>query len=192
MTKNIFLEGFVAFGGGRYQCPGRYVFIPLLPWVHWTIPTSTCPRSLPYHLRLDVGTPSHLGLNGDTPYPRLDVGAPLPHPGLNSTWTDCAAGGTPFAVSRRRTFLFDMYVDRMFTARVRTYNGRLCFHRCVSVQLPWGGGGYPISGLGRGGTRSQVQVGGVPVVPPPRNSKHLLRLRSGRYASCVHAGGLSC
>ena len=28
--------------------------------------------------------------------------------------------------------------------------------------------------------------------PPPRNSKKLLWLRGGRYASCVHAGGLSC
>ena len=79
-----------------------------------------------------------------------------------------------------------------------------------------GGGGYPISGLGRGGTPSQVQVrrgtpsqvwgvphprsggvvprprsGGILRVPPPRNSRHLLRLRGGRYASCVHAGGLS-
>ena len=27
---------------------------------------------------------------------------------------------------------------------------------------------------------------------PPRNSKKLLWLRGGRYASCVHAGGLSC
>ena len=23
IEKNVFLEGFVAFGGGRYQCPGR-------------------------------------------------------------------------------------------------------------------------------------------------------------------------
>lgn len=22
--KNLYLEGFIAFGGGRYQCPGRY------------------------------------------------------------------------------------------------------------------------------------------------------------------------
>ena len=28
--------------------------------------------------------------------------------------------------------------------------------------------------------------------PPPPNSKKLLWLRGGRYASCVHAGGLSC
>ena len=23
LEKNLFLDGFVAFGGGRYQCPGR-------------------------------------------------------------------------------------------------------------------------------------------------------------------------
>ena len=31
-----------------------------------------------------------------------------------------------------------------------------------------------------------------PPPPPPRNSMKLLWLRGGRYASCVHAGGLSC
>lgn len=25
IEKNVFLDGFVAFGGGRYQCPGRLV-----------------------------------------------------------------------------------------------------------------------------------------------------------------------
>ena len=39
--------------------------------------------------------------------------------------------------------------NHIFTARVRTYDGRLCFHRCVSVQGGWGG------------TRSQI-FGGVP------------------------------
>ena len=134
----------------------------------------------------------------------------------------------------------------IITARVRTYDGRLCFHRCVSVQLSGGGyhvvslgrggtpshvwlggypisgpGGYPISGLGEypipgprgypipgpgvphprswgvphprfGGTPSQVRGEGVPQVPPrtDQHSEHLLR--GGRYASCVHAGGLSC
>ena len=29
-------------------------------------------------------------------------------------------------------------------------------------------------------------------LPPPQNSKKLLWPRGGRYASCVHAGGLSC
>ena len=35
----------------------------------------------------------------------------------------------------------------IFTAHIHTYDGRLHFHRCVSVQLL---GGYPIPGLGRG------------------------------------------
>ena len=33
-------------------------------------------------------------------------------------------------------------------------------------------------------------VDGVPPFPPPHHSEHWLR--GGRYASCVHAGGLSC
>ena len=48
----------------------------------------------------------------------------------------------------------------IITTRVRTYDGRLCFHKCVSVQLS---GGYPISGLGRGGAPFQVWVGGYPI-----------------------------
>ena len=60
------------------------------------------------------------------------------------------------------TSRFDQVIHRFITARVRsTYDGRLCFHRCVSVQLS--GGGYPISGLGRGDTPSQVWVGGYPI-----------------------------
>ena len=82
----------------------------------------------------------------------------------------------------------------MFTVRVcSTYDGRLCFHRCVSVQLSggevtpsqvWGqagGAGYPIPGLDGGGypgippspgvdgggTLSQVWMGGYLRYPPP-------------------------
>ena len=57
-----------------------------------------------------------------------------------------------------------LYWVVLVTARVRsTYDGRLCFHRYVSVQL-WGGGWYPISSLDRGGTPSQVWTrgGGTP------------------------------
>ena len=58
----------------------------------------------------------------------------------------------------------------IITVRVRTYDGRLCFHRCVSVQLSGGvphsrsgRGGIPIPGLaGGGGTPSQVWPGGYP------------------------------
>ena len=80
-----------------------------------------------------------------------------------------------------------------------------------------GGGGYLIPGPGRG-TLSQGWMGGYPIpgpdggvpwgqdgvflahpgldwVPPPlarrqQHSEHLLH--GGWYASCVHAGGLSC
>ena len=45
-------------------------------------------------------------------------------------------------------------------------------------------------------TRKKIFVKGPPPFPPsplpPRNSKKLVWLRGGRYASCVHAGGLSC
>ena len=79
------------------------------------------------------------------------------------------------------------------------------------------GKGYPIPSLDRGGTPIQVRMGGVGtlsrsgqggippgldgVTPTPqdwigypsgeeKHSEHLLR--GGRYASCVHAGGLYC
>ena len=30
MEKNQVLSGFAAFGGGRYQCPGRYSFVGVI------------------------------------------------------------------------------------------------------------------------------------------------------------------
>ena len=122
----------------------------------------------------------------------------------------------------------------IITARVRTYDGRLCFHKCVSVQGGGAGaGGGP--GLSKGKNfwhqiwldtcsdwKKNFFVKGPPLPPPsrgknfwhqiwldtcsdwkkkifcqgtpppPRNSKKLLWPRGGRYASCVHAGGLSC
>ena len=142
----------------------------------------------------------------------------------------------------------------IFTARIRSITGRYCFHRCLSVTfrgvhrpgldgrgvpIPglaggvphprfgrggtpsqvWLGGGYPISGLGvppKHGTAYTPQTGtgyppsqtwnrvsppdlrpGTPPrawdwePPPPQHSEEHL-IRGGRYASCVHAGGLSC
>ena len=72
---------------------------------------------------------------------------------------------------------------------------------------PWGGGvggaggwgGVPVSVKGKiFDTRFgliHVQTGKKKFLsrdPPPRNSKKLLWPRGGRYASYVHAGGLSC
>ena len=48
----------------------------------------------------------------------------------------------------------------LFTARVRTYDGRLCFHRCVSVQLS--GRGYPVPNLDRGVPHPRSGWGGTP------------------------------
>ena len=79
------------------------------------------------------------------------------------------------------------------------------------------GGGYLVSDFW-GGTWSQIFGGGYPVLvrgkifdsrfglihvqtgkkkfllrdPPPTIARKLLWLHGGRYASCVHAGGLSC
>ena len=51
------------------------------------------------------------------------------------------------------------------------------------------GGGYPIPGLDGGGVSPTTMTRwGNP--PPHQHSEHLLR--GGRYASCVHAIGLSC
>ena len=54
---------------------------------------------------------------------------------------------------------------RVITARVRTYDGRLCFHRCVSVQ---------------GGSQVKVQVGGGAQVQVGRGGpRSRSRSRSG-------------
>ena len=57
--------------------------------------------------------------------------------------------GSPPQGSERYRYIDDSYVysaHSIFTARVRTYDGRLCFHRCVSVQ---GRGGVPVSVKGK-------------------------------------------
>ena len=92
--------------------------------------------------------------------------------------------------------------SKIFTARIRSMTGRYCFHRCLSVNISGGVPGLRFSGGGtlvsdfRGGVPGLRFSGGVPVlrfsggaVPGLRK---LLWLHSGQYASCVHAGGLSC
>ena len=113
-----------------------------------------------------------------------------------------------------------MHLICIVTDRVRSTTVRYCFHRCLSV-LTCGGGGVPQPGghllgyppqPGRDGRTpargclpgvpppNQVgtgvpQPGGCPpgVPPLPGTGLHMEYLISGgRYASCVHAGGLSC
>ncbi|XP_013405648.2 24-hydroxycholesterol 7-alpha-hydroxylase-like [Lingula anatina] len=65
LEKNVFLEGFVAFGGGRYQCPGRWfalmeihIFIALLLHKFDMKLVSNVPNLSPLHL---VGTQQPVG-----------------------------------------------------------------------------------------------------------------------------------
>ena len=71
----------------------------------------------------------------------------------------------------------------------------------MGVPQPGLTGGYPNQGYppGRDGAPSgQVRMVGYPPPPPvagvpPRTGQHMEYFTSGgRYASCVHAGGLSC
>ena len=78
---------------------------------------------------------------------------------------------------------------------------RYCFHRCLSVHtlgVPWPGParGVPQPGDTRLGTQDR---GGYPArgcthpgYPPPAVQQMEYLICRGRYASCVHAWGLSC
>ena len=96
----------------------------------------------------------------------------------------------------------------IFTDRVRSTTGRLCFDTCPSV-CPQGGTPirsrqmeYPHPALD-GGVPASLD-GGYPLVQgwmgvppsrgyPPWTGQQMEYLtRRGRFASCVHAGGLSC
>ena len=80
-----------------------------------------------------------------------------------------------------------------FTARVRsTREGNVLTPVCVSVHTC--GGGYPISGLGRGGTPFQVWVGGTPSQVwgvPHLGSGGVPHLRSGGTPSQVRGYPIS-
>ena len=54
--------------------------------------------------------------------------------------TGYAAGSSPLAVT---------WEDFLITARIRSMTGRYCFHRCLSVNISGGGGGYPVSVKGK-------------------------------------------
>ena len=114
-------------------------------------------------------------------------------------------------------FLFESNIwDQIFTARVRSTTGGYIF---TLFTIFWGGGTL-FPGLGRGVPHSQVQMGGYPIqltggypiqltgggtpsswwgIPPsqaggtPLPEQHrVCLLRGVWYASCFHAGGLSC
>ena len=60
-------------------------------------------------------------------------------------------------------------------------------------RVPPRGSGYPLGGSGYPPGGGQVPPGGgVPGQVPPRPGQKEYSLHGGRYASCVHAGGLSC
>ena len=110
----------------------------------------------------------------------------------------------------------------IFTARVLSTTGRLCFDTCLSVchsggggsrSSQWRGGSGPAGGWGGGqvqpvgGSGPASQGGSGPAKGgsgPARGGStsgggsakigqhREYLLHGGRYASCVHAGGLSC
>ena len=84
-----------------------------------------------------------------------------------------STGFLPLLEIRENWKVFFQSGNLVITARVRTYDGRLCFHRCVSVQ----GGGYPVSvkgkffdtrfGLIHVQAGKKIFVEGTPPPPPP-------------------------
>ena len=108
-------------------------------------------------------------------------------------------GAPPSGKSWIRHCLCHAYI----TDRVRSTMVRYCFHRCLSVHT-WGGypgqvqmvGGVPWVSPGQGSGPPHPRLDGVPpgrgYPRPPGTGQQMQYLtRRGRYASCVHAGGLS-
>ena len=145
-------------------------------WGGYSIPG--LDRGEPHPMSGWGGTPSKVCMRG-VPHPSSGLGG-VPHP--RSGWE----GGTPSQV----------------------WPGGYPMGWGTPQDLGWGtpwtmdwvpsprpGMGYPL-GPGMGYPLPQTWDG-VPSPQtwdgiPPQHSEHLLRLRGGWYASCVHAGGLSC
>ena len=104
---------------------------------------------------------------GGTPSQVWVGGYPIPVPGRGATPSQVQVGGYPIPGPGRGVPQLGGYPSQRGDTPARGYPS--------SLGVPQPEGGYP----SQGGN------------PPPRNSKHLLRLRGGRYASCVHAGELS-
>ncbi|XP_007901478.1 24-hydroxycholesterol 7-alpha-hydroxylase isoform X2 [Callorhinchus milii] len=65
LEKHVFLNGFIGFGGGRYQCPGRWfalmeiqLFIALILYKYEFTLLDSVPKQSPLHL---VGTQQPMG-----------------------------------------------------------------------------------------------------------------------------------
>ena len=84
---------------------------------------------------------------------------------------------------RWRVFLY-VIADCVRSTREGYVLTHVCPFICLSI---WGGGPGQVR-WGRGGTRGRVSS------PPPPPAGHQMEylIRRGLYASCVHAGGLSC
>ena len=165
---------------------GRYCFQFVSPHPGG-YPIPIHPRSLSIPVRGGVPNPALDG--GGTPiqpwmggYPNLGWGGTLspggyPDPALDGGGTPTLDRGVP------QPWMGGYPISRGVPRSSLGQGGTSTLDR--GVPRPWMGG-YP--NLGRG--VPHPMSGGVP--PSARNSKHLLWLRGGRCASCVHAGGLSC
>ena len=112
------------------------------------------------------GTPSQVWMvGGEYPIPGLDGGGGVPHP--RSGWwypiPGLDGGGVPHP-------------------RSGWWGG--------TPSQVWMVGGYPPARSEWWGVPPTMTGWGTPPPPPHQHSKHLLF--GGRYASCVHAGGLPC
>ena len=190
--KVIFILGnvclFTIAGGGTPSQVWWWGGTPSHVWTEGGYPISGLDWRVPHPRSGQGGTPSQVWPGG-TPYqvwlggypiPGLDRGYPIP--GLAPP---ARSGGGPHPRSD-----WGVYPPRPTMIGWGTLPSR------PSMGYPpsqtWDGV-PPITGWGTPPSSldgvPQPSMDGVPP-PPPQHSEHLLR--GGRYASCVHAGGLSC
>ena len=174
-------------GGGRYPIPGQDG--------GYSHPRSGKGVS-PSQIRVG-GTPSQVRM-GYTSIPGLDEGVPPYHVRVGYPHLRSGQGGYPSLVSMRVVPCWQDGVPPISRMAIPP-----CWQDGVPPSAGWG---YPpsaewrippLAGWVDGGTplltgwqylAIQVRTGGT----PNRNTIRLYLLHGGRYASCVHAGGLSC
>ena len=95
--------------GTPVTCPGsllRGYPIPRRGGGATPVPGGGIPKpgqdGVPHPARIGWGTPGQVRMG----YPPGQDRVPPPPPGIGYAWTDYAAGGTPLAVSQKRTVLF--------------------------------------------------------------------------------------